>query len=483
MLLLHYRGAELEAAEKAKRAFAARVEEYFAGRRLGSLDLLRVAEKMGVSEEDARSVGREKYQKGLSLMLHKGGLSETEERKLTKLARLLHVSYEEKVAAERAARMQKAAAERAAKSRKAAAERAAKMRKTAAERAAKMRKRAAERAAKHQIVDAEVAEILADGRVGENDSDRLRSLADRLGLTVAEIRYRAANEAGEAFSQRIHMILHHGRFTKRDEVELKRIQKVFGDGVHEAKGLPGGSAADCIRKFSELLATQENVDPAATEHLERLARVLAVPQDDLEPHRNRLAEVVKISRARSGDLDPVDSPLGLASDEFCYWFGEALHTWKNQSGEKDAVGTLAITSKRVIFNSPTKNFELRPTKIVRLTEASRGQVHVQASVSRGNGRYKPRRSSEYERFPAVLSGVVKKVNYRAESTGSKSRKQIPDHVRQEVWQRDGGQCVRCGAEEYLEFDHVIPHSKGGADTVRNLQLLCRHCNNEKSDRI
>ena len=461
MLLLHHWGAELEAAEKAKRAFAARVEEYFAGRRVGSLDLLRVAEKMGVSEEDARSVGREKYQEKVPLILHKGRLSEAEERKLTRLARLLHVSHEEKVAAERAARMQKAAAERAAKSRKAAAERVAKLR----------------------IVDAEVASILADGRVSEDGSDRLRSLANRLGLTVTDIWQRAANEADEAFSHRIHMILHHGRFTKRDEVELKRIQKVFGDGVNEAKGLPGGSAADCIRKFGELLATQENVDPAATEHLERLARVLAVPQDDLEPHRKQLAEVVKISRARSGDLDPVDSPLGLASDEFCYWFGEALHAWEDQSGEKDVIGTLAITSKRVIFNSPTKNFELRPTKIVRLTEASRGQVHVQASVSRGNGHYKPRRSSEYERFPAVLSGVVKKVNYCAESTGSKPRKQIPDHVRQEVWQRDGGQCVRCGAEEYLEFDHVISHSKGGADTVGNLQLLCRRCNNEKSDRI
>ena len=182
-------------------------------------------------------------------------------------------------------------------------------------------------------------------------------------------------------------------------------------------------------------------------------------------------------------MDAVDCPLELSSGELCYWFGEAMHVWTVKSGRKEAEGTLALTSKRIIFNSPTKNFQLNPGRIVRVEEVSRRIVEVQASVSRGNGFYAALDHREAERFPAVLSGLVKKVNYRAPSAGSRRRKQIPDHVRQEVWHRDGGRCVRCGAEEYLEYDHVIPHSKGGADTVGNLQLLCRRCNNEKSDRI
>ena len=44
-------------------------------------------------------------------------------------------------------------------------------------------------------------------------------------------------------------------------------------------------------------------------------------------------------------------------------------------------------------------------------------------------------------------------------------------------------CVRCEATDYLEYDHIIPHSKGGSNSVKNVQLLCRRCNNEKSDRI
>ena len=60
---------------------------------------------------------------------------------------------------------------------------------------------------------------------------------------------------------------------------------------------------------------------------------------------------------------------------------------------------------------------------------------------------------------------------------------IPQDVKQLVWQRDGGKCVECGARDYLEFDHIIPASKGGANTVRNVQLLCRRCNLKKADRV
>jgi hypothetical protein len=64
------------------------------------------------------------------------------------------------------------------------------------------------------------------------------------------------------------------------------------------------------------------------------------------------------------------------------------------------------------------------------------------------------------------------------------RRVIPTHVKLEVWKRDQGQCVICGATDNLHFDHVIPFSKGGASgTVDNIQLLCARHNLEKSDQI
>ena len=71
-----------------------------------------------------------------------------------------------------------------------------------------------------------------------------------------------------------------------------------------------------------------------------------------------------------------------------------------------------------------------------------------------------------------------------QSTGKEwNREPIPQDIMDRVWNRDGGRCVKCGGQEHLEFDHIIPFSKGGANTYRNLQVLCKKCNIEKSNKI
>ena len=64
------------------------------------------------------------------------------------------------------------------------------------------------------------------------------------------------------------------------------------------------------------------------------------------------------------------------------------------------------------------------------------------------------------------------------------RRVIPTWVKLEVWKRDGGRCVKCGATNELHFDHILPYSKGGTSiTTENVQLLCARHNIEKSDKI
>ncbi len=66
---------------------------------------------------------------------------------------------------------------------------------------------------------------------------------------------------------------------------------------------------------------------------------------------------------------------------------------------------------------------------------------------------------------------------------NKRREPIPDSVRHVVWVRDCGACVTCGATDDLQFDHIIPFSKGGSNAVENIQILCGHCNRAKSNNI
>lgn len=61
---------------------------------------------------------------------------------------------------------------------------------------------------------------------------------------------------------------------------------------------------------------------------------------------------------------------------------------------------------------------------------------------------------------------------------SPSRGIEPD-VRREVWRRDGGRCVDCASQAFLEFDHIIPFSMGGSSTARNIRLLCQDCNRKR----
>ena len=77
----------------------------------------------------------------------------------------------------------------------------------------------------------------------------------------------------------------------------------------------------------------------------------------------------------------------------------------------------------------------------------------------------------------------------AEPSGSEfvygqRRRIIPTHVKLEVWKRDHGRCVVCGATSELHFDHDIPFSKGGTSIVaENVQLMCARHNLAKHDKI
>nr|WP_269779440.1 HNH endonuclease signature motif containing protein [Propioniciclava soli] len=59
------------------------------------------------------------------------------------------------------------------------------------------------------------------------------------------------------------------------------------------------------------------------------------------------------------------------------------------------------------------------------------------------------------------------------------RSAIPDDVKHYVWSRDGGRCRACGSDVELQFDHVIPVSRGGSSNAENLQVLCGPCNRRK----
>ena len=86
----------------------------------------------------------------------------------------------------------------------------------------------------------------------------------------------------------------------------------------------------------------------------------------------------------------------------------------------------------------------------------------------------------YKYFTGIDYGKV--LNIFSKSNENIERR-IPEHIRNAVWRRAQGKCEICHSQYKLEFDHIIPISKGGSNSYRNIQLLCEKCNRSKSAKI
>ncbi|MCX8037777.1 MAG: HNH endonuclease [Candidatus Sumerlaeia bacterium] len=127
---------------------------------------------------------------------------------------------------------------------------------------------------------------------------------------------------------------------------------------------------------------------------------------------------------------------------------------------------------------------LRPPERVRVYEKLRkgfwsynGVFHlVDAWRQQSNGR-------QVFKFKLVAVEGEEDLNVPARLAAAR-RRVIPTHVKLEVWKRDGGRCVICGATDELHFDHIVPYSRGGTSLIaENVQLLCARHNLGKHDRI
>jgi len=61
---------------------------------------------------------------------------------------------------------------------------------------------------------------------------------------------------------------------------------------------------------------------------------------------------------------------------------------------------------------------------------------------------------------------------------------VPDSLRYRALKRGGGKCLLCGLlakDKPMHVDHIIPRSKGGLNTLDNLQTLCFECNGGKNN--
>lgn len=220
--------------------------------------------------------------------------------------------------------------------------------------------------------------------------------------------------------------------------------------------------------------------PEEDAEFNRLVGLLEVPEAMLGNLRGELEELRNASRLREGHLPTIQTSLILESGEVAHLEIPATFRHVTSTKVRDIPGHLVLTSKQMHFTSDEGGWNVQYSKVLRIREIS-GGVNIELGVRKGSGVYRTERPLTLAATLDALVRIYKRQLLMPQT--ERASRSIPQPIKLAVWQRDQGKCVECGATEYLEYDHVIPHSKGGASSKGNLQLLCRRCNLVKSDRI
>lgn len=196
---------------------------------------------------------------------------------------------------------------------------------------------------------------------------------------------------------------------------------------------------------------------------------------------NRIRRAHSFGFLFEGNMPSVESSLHLPSDEICHLEEGSTRVRHLRTRIDTTHGVLVATNRKMRFSvAMARGAEIPLTRITRVHQRGPAVIFEITSGS-FEGEFHVR-DSEWVAAVCNMAAMISQRRLVRTSNGRDIRS-VPHHVKIEVWNRDGGRCVQCGAAEYLELDHIIPYSQGGATSAKNLQLLCRRCNLDKGARI
>jgi HNH endonuclease len=217
----------------------------------------------------------------------------------------------------------------------------------------------------------------------------------------------------------------------------------------------------------KMIARQTGATPSARfcpncgKELGRLERLTTVAPYLL----SEIEYLSKLRRIGEGDIPAIPPSVVLPAEELCYFEGVASYHKMNRTATVLLPGRLIVTNRRIIFSAPKGSGEIPLNKVLNVTKHSSG-FFLELSRQANSGFYSvddPRLTGN------IILSAVRLATRQLIAPRERDTRHIPQHLKIQVWQRDQGRCVQCGAAEYLEFDHIIPHSKGGATSLNNLQ--------------
>jgi len=292
---------------------------------------------------------------------------------------------------------------------------------------------------------------------------------------------RATQKGLEHFRVRFQAACADGIMERHEWDDLQHTVEVERIDAQQALTFVRPEAVRILERTVASARASGTLEPDEEESFHRLRRLLEVPDSMVLGPLADLAELKTATAIRSGQLPTVRSVLILESGEIAHLEAPATYRHVTASRTRDIHGRLTVTSKQLRFTTPSEGgWDVQYGKVLRIEEVP-GGVSLELGVKKGGGLYRVERPLLLGATLDALVRLHKRLMLMPQT--ERASRHIPQDVKNQVWHQDQGSCRECGDNNYLEFDHVIPFSKGGASTVGNLQLLCRKCNLKKGDRL
>lgn len=332
-----------------------------------------------------------------------------------------------------------------------------------------------------------LANAMDDGELSDQEFKHLEHIAGTVGSTAPEIARDFFHSEGEGFLRVMFLGVTESGDLLNDEWEkLVQTSERFGFSKSELQRMVKHPA----KQFVEHVLADAKADGVLSEEERaKIEWLLSTLQFDdgfsLYVHRE-MDEFELLCNIAQGRLPSLFVPktLEVRSGEIVHAIvgADLIITKILKAGPTQEAhrGSIALLDSRAIFRSATKAQQINYRKIITLNGDTQ---NIQFQLE-NKPIWSLRLNEQNTWFLPMFRMAVALANQTVTRSGDGARtRHIPRDVRQRVWQLYGGQCADCGARDYLEFDHIVPVAKGGSNSDKNVQLLCRKCNQKKSDKI
>ena len=318
------------------------------------------------------------------------------------------------------------------------------------------------------------AKAIADGEIDKQEAQTLSGIAASMGTDLRTLVHQYFSKEAAGLLRGLFLAaIEDGHLDDAEWSRLIRAAEALGLNEHDLVQSVRPQAHDFIERVLAEAKADEQITDDEHSYLVRLIDWLK-PSDKVSRYvRGEIDELRLLTQIRRGQL-PSLTEVGvmLRGGEIAHFEGPVrfIQTRNLARGPRvdEHTGTLIITDARLIFASSTAPFDMSLRRVLQVSRQRNG-FELQAS-RRASGLY----VFPDSRFPvAIFEAAVMRANQTllALTEGLPTR-HIPRDVRQRVWQKYGGRCADCGANDYLEYDHIIPVAKGEAAAMARITCNC-----------